>query len=191
MQFTHDTESALITMQDLANTLVRGDELLDGPADLERFLDTHEFSGRRDDTVREVAEVRGLRAELRALWHADGDDLVGAVNELLERTGATPRLVRHDGWDWHLHVTRPDAALVDRLGAEAAMTLLDLVRGDNLHRLRICAGDDCDAVLVDLSRNSSRRYCDTANCANRAHVAAHRARKRGARAERESAGSRA
>jgi predicted RNA-binding Zn ribbon-like protein len=33
-------------------------------------------------------------------------------------------------------------------------------------------------VLVDLSKNSSKRYCDTGNCGNRTNVAAYRARKR-------------
>ena len=41
---------------------------------------------------------------------------------------------------------------------------------------RICAAPDCQAVLVDLSKNRSRRYCDTGNCGNRQHVAAYRER---------------
>ena len=31
-------------------------------------------------------------------------------------------------------------------------------------------------VLVDLSKNRSRRFCDTGNCGNRQHVAAYRER---------------
>ena len=61
---------------------------------------------------------------------------------------------------------------------ESAMGLLDLIRTDDLGRLKTCAADDCDALLVDLSRNSSKRYCDTGNCGNRANVAAYRARRR-------------
>ena len=58
------------------------------------------------------------------------------------------------------------------------MAFLDLVRDDELGRLRICAAADCADVLVDLSKNSSKRYCDTGNCGNRTNVAAYRARKR-------------
>ena len=58
------------------------------------------------------------------------------------------------------------------------MGFLDLIREDQLDRLRTCAADDCDDVLVDLSKNRSKRYCDTGNCGNRANVAAYRARKR-------------
>jgi predicted RNA-binding Zn ribbon-like protein len=88
-----------------------------------------------------------------------------------------PRLTRHDGWDWHLHLTAPDAPLADRLGTEAAMGIADLIRTKDLERLKRCDAADCSAVLVDLSRNRSRRYCDVGNCGNRAHVAAYRARK--------------
>jgi predicted RNA-binding Zn ribbon-like protein len=59
------------------------------------------------------------------------------------------------------------------------MGLLDLVRSDELDRLRTCAAEDCDDVLVDLSKNRSRRFCD-GGCGNRANVAAYRARKAGA-----------
>jgi predicted RNA-binding Zn ribbon-like protein len=58
------------------------------------------------------------------------------------------------------------------------MAFLDLIRSDALGRLRICAAEDCDDVLIDLSKNSSKRYCTTGNCGNRTNVAAYRARKR-------------
>ena len=62
---------------------------------------------------------------------------------------------------------------------EAAMALVDVVRSDELDRLRVCDADDCSDVLVDLSKNRSRRYCD-AGCGNRVNVAAYRARRAGA-----------
>ena len=52
-----------------------------------------------------------------------------------------------------------------------------------LDRLRVCAADDCDDVLVDLSKNRSRRFCE-AGCGNRANVAAYRARQADAAAAR-------
>ncbi|CAN5234221.1 CGNR zinc finger domain-containing protein [soil metagenome] len=179
MYFAHDTEVALVLAVALINTASGRTDLLDSTAALTRFLDDHAFTGRRDGTVEELDEVRDLREELRGLWYAvDAGAVVAAVNALLSRAGASPRLLRHDGWDWHLHVTARQAPLIDRIGAEAAMALVDVIRGNDLHRLRSCAAQNCRAVLIDLSRNSSRRYCDTGNCANRTHVAAHRARRR-------------
>ena len=57
-----------------------------------------------------------------------------------------------------------------------AMALADLIRVGELRRLKACAAPDCEAVLVDLSRNRSRMFCDTGNCGNRQHVAAYRER---------------
>jgi predicted RNA-binding Zn ribbon-like protein len=39
----------------------------------------------------------------------------------------------------------------------------------------VCADDDCEGVVLDLSRNRSRRFCST-TCGNRNAVAAYRAR---------------
>jgi predicted RNA-binding Zn ribbon-like protein len=57
------------------------------------------------------------------------------------------------------------------------MALADVIRGHELDRLRSCAAEDCDGVVLDLSRNRSKRFCDMGNCANRTHVKAYRARK--------------
>ena len=58
------------------------------------------------------------------------------------------------------------------------MALVDVIRADELDRLRVCAADDCEDVVVDLSKNRSKRFCD-GGCGNRANVAAYRARKAG------------
>jgi predicted RNA-binding Zn ribbon-like protein len=177
LQFTHDTEVGLSAAAALVNTLLGGTELLSDLNDLDAFLDAQQVSGRREGTPAELDAVRALRPHLAGAWDAlDEADVVAIVNRLLAEAQALPRLTKHDGWDWHLHLTTPEAPLVDRLGTEAAMAIADLIRARDLDRLKRCAAEDCDAVLVDLSRNRSRRYCDTGNCANRAHVAAYRAR---------------
>ena len=98
------------------------------------------------------------------------------VNALLRESSALPQLVRHDGWSYHLHATPADAPLATRMAVEAAMAFVDVVRGGELGRLRICEASDCDDVVVDLSKNRSKRFCD-AGCGNRVAVNAYRARK--------------
>jgi predicted RNA-binding Zn ribbon-like protein len=178
MSFAHDTEVALTGAAALVNTDRAGEDRLTTAAELDAFLLRHPYTGGHDGTAAELQSVRRLRGSLRAVWHStDTADSVAIVNRLLRQADARPYLTRHDEWDWHLHVTQPSAPLADRIGAEVAMGLLDLIRMDDLARLRQCAADDCDAVLVDLSRNRSRRYCDTGNCGNRMNAAAYRARK--------------
>jgi predicted RNA-binding Zn ribbon-like protein len=129
-----------------------------------------------------LEDVRALRERLRELWTRDEDGVVALVNELLREANALPQLVKHDRWDWHMHATEPSAPLAHRLQVETAMAVVDVVRAKELERLHECAADDCTAVVVDLTRNRSKRYCDVGNCGNRMHVAAYRARLRGDKA---------
>lgn len=174
--FAPDTQIALRTVVNLINTAANGRESLATLADLDRFIEAERFSGSRTRTAAELASVQELRSRLAELWTADEDTAVETVNRLLREANALPQLLKHDGWDWHLHATTMEAPLADRMSTEAAMALVDVIRSKEMDRLLICAATDCDAVLLDLSRNRSKRYCDTGNCANRAHVAAYRAR---------------
>jgi predicted RNA-binding Zn ribbon-like protein len=179
MLFSHDTERSLVETAALVNTVGLDGDTLVTLADLDDFLAHYPYSGAIRRTQEELESVRTLRPRLRRFWTAASrDEAATLANEILAEADARPYLARHDGWDWHLHVTRPDAPLADRIAAEAAMAFLDLIRADALGRMRICAADDCEDVLVDLSKNSSKRYCDTGNCGNRTNVAAYRARKR-------------
>jgi predicted RNA-binding Zn ribbon-like protein len=179
MPFSHDTERALAETAALVNTVGLDGDTLVTLADFDDLLARYPYSGAIRRTPAELESVRALRPRLRKFWTvADRDEAAVLVNQILAEADARPYLARHDEWDWHLHVTRPDAPLADRIAAEAAMAFLDLVRADELGRLRICAAADCADVLVDLSKNSSKRYCDTGNCGNRTNVAAYRARKR-------------
>lgn len=176
MVFAPDTEVALRTVVHLVNSAANGSEGLGSAADLDNFLAAEGITGSRTRDNDELTSVRQLRQQLSALWTADEDAAVETVNRLLREARALPQLAKHDHWDWHLHATTREAPLVDRMSTEAAMALADVIRGKEMDRLRICEAEDCDAAVLDLSRNRSKRYCDTGNCANRAHVAAYRAR---------------
>lgn len=184
MLFAHDTERELGALVALVNSAghVSGEEGLPDVAALDAFCAAQRWSGRRDRDQAELAAVRALRPRLLSLWDlslaGDVEGVVALVNTLLLEARALPQLVRHDGWDWHLHATPSDAPLDQRMAVEAGMALVDVVRRDELGRLKRCAGDDCTDVFVDLSKNRSRRFCD-GSCGNRAAVAAYRARLRG------------
>jgi predicted RNA-binding Zn ribbon-like protein len=172
--FAHDTEVALAAATALVNTEAEGG--LDDLPGLDAFVAEWGWTGSRHRTRAELDAVRALRPRLRRIWHADEDTAVEIVNALLREAGALPQLVKHDGWDFHLHATPPQAPLADRMAVEAAMAFMDVIRMGELGRLRSCAADDCDDVLVDLSKNRSRRFCDY-GCGNRMAVAAYRARR--------------
>lgn len=139
------------------------------------FVDEWGYTGFHAHTVDELEEVRALRPGFLAAWSMSRDELVDFVNTVLRENEALPQLVRHGEWDYHLHATPAQAPLASRMAVDAVMAFVDVIRADELERLKLCAGD-CGGVLVDLSKNRSRRYCDR-GCGNLANVAAYRARK--------------
>jgi predicted RNA-binding Zn ribbon-like protein len=177
--FAYDTQSNLVMAVALVNTGLRrdGSDALATVDDLNRFCREHGLAGRHDGDAAELAQVHQVRERLTELWSVDRDRAADLVNAMLAESAAIPRLVRHDGWDWHLHATALTAPLPVRVIVESAMAVVDVIRSDEWARMARCAAEECDAVLIDLSRNRSRRFCDVNSCANRAHVAAYRARR--------------
>jgi predicted RNA-binding Zn ribbon-like protein len=172
--FTHDTELSLANAAALVNTGRGGEELADEAA-LDGFVATWQWTGERTHDRPELDAVLKLRSRLGLLWTMTREEAAELINALLRETSALPQLVKHDHWDYHLHATPPDAPLADRMAVEIALAFTDVIRADQLGRLRPCAAVDCDGVLIDLSKNQSRRFCGT-SCANRTHVAAYRER---------------
>jgi predicted RNA-binding Zn ribbon-like protein len=146
MVFAYDSEMSLQSATELVNTASTPDTLTD-VADLDDFLRRYQYTGRHERTRAELESVRDLRQRLRT-----------------------------DDFGWHLHAVDYDDPLAERIKIETAMAMIDVIRADETSRLGVCADDGCDGVVLDLSRNRSRRYCSTA-CGNRNAVAAYRARK--------------
>lgn len=158
---------------------VGGDQIGD-MAGLDSYLDAHGWTGRRDHDAAELKAVHRLRERIGQIWLLADDEerMVEQVNALLADTQASPWLTRHPEMsEWHLHLASVDDPLWQRMGAELAMALADVIRGGELRRLKMCAAPDCTAALFDISRNRSKIFCDTGNCGNRQHVAAYRERR--------------
>ncbi len=176
MLFANDTEASLRAAVALVNSAVEPDTLTE-ISQLDAFYDEHEFTGRHDSDAAELAALRALRPVLRELLTAERDTAAELVNTLLADARALPQLRRHDGLDWHIHAVPNEAPLERRVAVEAAMAMIDVIRADELSRLAVCADQRCEGLVLDLSRNRSRRFCST-TCANRNAVAAYRARGR-------------
>jgi predicted RNA-binding Zn ribbon-like protein len=181
MGIDHDSVFALEDLVWLVNSddPSTGEEHLATPQALADWVRARRVSGSRAGTTAELRAMHRLRAQLRAVFDlaAEGDEagVVDALNTMIADNGATPRLVRHDHLPLHLHFTPNDAPLDQRLGAEMAVAVAVVVRDLGYQRLRLCAAPGCGRALVDLTKNQSRRYCDT-QCGNRVHAAAYRNR---------------
>ncbi|WP_062989816.1 CGNR zinc finger domain-containing protein [Nocardia anaemiae] len=176
MVFAHDTEAALVAAVELVNSAEEPDTLTE-IAQLDAFFVKHVYTGAHSGDAAELAAVRALRTPLRRMLTSDRDTTVRLINETLAKHRALPQLVRHGEVDYHIHAVPAQAPLPVRIAVETAMAMIDLVRSDELSRLSLCADESCEGLVLDLSRNRSRRYCSTA-CGNRNAVAAYRARKK-------------
>ena len=146
------------------------------PEALDLFLTEHNYSYAPAATRQLVHEIAVLREPLHALFTSTKEGAVAIVNGWLAEAEAVPRLVRHDQLDWHIHAERPGASLAQQVLVETAMGMIDVIRADEMGRLSLCEDGACEGIVLDLSKNRSRRYCSTA-CGNRAAVAAYRARR--------------
>ena len=179
MHFAPDTEDTLLFTVALANTHAgasrSGVDEIATIAELTALLEAHSYSGHFDRDEAELATVVDTRALLRRLWSLPRDEAVAEVNRMLRDAGALPFLVRHEPFDWHLHATEPDAPLAERIRVEVSLAIVDVIRSGETGRLRVCAAPDCSGLLLDLSRNGSKRFCSV-RCGNRMNQLAFRER---------------
>jgi predicted RNA-binding Zn ribbon-like protein len=132
-------------------------------------------SSRRDV----LDEVKRLREAVAAVLSAqvDGEQTPAEAVELIRR--------RYEDALTQA-VVQPRLPLRYEIEVEStdeAPTLLALAAGrlcsrNDLQRLQRCAALDCGWYFLDTSRNRSRRWCDPADCGNRARVRAFAARQR-------------
>ncbi|MFI6003041.1 CGNR zinc finger domain-containing protein [Streptomyces sp. NPDC051366] len=152
-------------------------------AELAALLARH---GEHPGDLTEEALTEAGAAELRAaarrmgavLAETDEGRTAEALNALFAQYGTRPRLTRHDGHPWHLHVDRGErAGWGEWFLASGALALSQLLTGYGRIAWGACAAEGCGRFFLGAGPGSARRYCSTA-CATRARVAAHRRRKR-------------
>lgn len=153
-------------------------EVLHEPADLAAWADRSRLTPTPvlEVSPAEVVEARRLRdalfrvviAHTRGEPHPPGD--VGVVNEAAARPALAPAIAPTGEREW--------AGTCDgtRLLATVARDAVELLTGPSAHRIRTCAGENCELVYVDTSRPGRRRWCSMEHCGNLHKVRALRSR---------------
>lgn len=182
MLFGNDVRAAFGVVTDLMNTSslrsANGD-LLEDPSTIDEIARANALSYTPDHTRAEDVEVRMLRSRLEEfLRNPTLQSRLTLINSLLVTAGSTPQLASHPGDELpHFHYTMEDASFASKLTALAAIGLARLMTTQGEDRFRICDGEGCDKVFIDVSKNASRRFCDSQTCGNRLHAARYRARR--------------
>jgi predicted RNA-binding Zn ribbon-like protein len=115
-----------------------------------------------DSIARGRAPARGDLDRLNAAWRA------------AQRHAGVALTARGFAVRWD------DAPSLDQITRAICMSAVDLLTSDRARRIRACAGDKCDWLFVDDSRNHLRRWCSMDECGNRAKMKRRQLRKRGA-----------
>lgn len=148
-------------------------ELLATPADLDRWLLSSGLaSGRPRSTTEDVELARGLREAIYAIASGTGTradrDRLNAVAAL---PAARPRLSPSG----KLQRQGEARELLATIAREAVELLGTAAR----ERIRVCEGEGCSILFLDLSRSGGRRWCSMSGCGNRAKAREFRKRGRG------------
>jgi predicted RNA-binding Zn ribbon-like protein len=68
-------------------------------------------------------------------------------------------------WEWN-----GDEDDLDRVLWPVVHSTIELLRSDLLSRIRECEGPGCGWIILDQTKNRSRRWCEMKTCGNRAKV---------------------
>jgi predicted RNA-binding Zn ribbon-like protein len=88
--------------------------------------------------------------------------LNAALREALARLQVRPAA---DGFEW-AWVTDEDS--LDRMLWPVARSAANLLASEDFGRVKKCAGETCDWLFLDTSKNRSRRWCMMGVCGSRA-----------------------
>jgi predicted RNA-binding Zn ribbon-like protein len=143
---------------------------------LEAWANRHGSEAARlfDETIAARETIYGLFSAAAAGRDVAARD-VEALNRLLAAAPArTAVAVDEGGALWRLPPAAPTAA---SLLAPVLWSAGDLLVGQRLARVRLCANDKCGWLFVDDSKSGTRRWCAMRACGNRAKAHRHYMRK--------------
>ena len=120
------------------------------------------------ETIFRIFSARALNRSPKAA------DIVALDEARLEALNHSTIIRRDGGYvvDWI------DQSALDRMLWPIALSAAELLTSPHLTGVRECAGDHCDWLFVDTSRNHLRRWCSMAECGNRSKSRRFLARKR-------------
>jgi predicted RNA-binding Zn ribbon-like protein len=160
----------------------RSEDRLGNERWLTGFLRQTGWQASRLPSAAERRRFRELRVLLRRMvdtllaGEPIAQDDVRALNAILANAPVLRRL-EPDGGGWRVELTTPGGDMDGVLG-EIAASFAAMLGAGNADRIKICENPDCRWVMLDESRNRSRRWCDSSECGNVMKVRRYRARHR-------------
>ena len=134
-----------------------------------------------DAAAKQLARIRELRRAVHVVMQSVAqrteppEAALATLNAFLAESQGHGQIERHNG-DYEVRFRPEDdmAMPIWRLTDFAARLLLSPDR----EYVRECPGHECGWLFLDTTKNHSRRWCDSADCGNKARVRAYSNRKR-------------
>jgi predicted RNA-binding Zn ribbon-like protein len=146
----------------------RAHDWLVPPGNLQRWTRAAGLDASVPERVEPLVDLREALASV-FLALADGRDPRGPAFDVVAAAARRAREQEHLAWDAGVAAwTLPRPTLPDVLARDAARVLTDAPACS-----RIGACTECRWVYLDTTRNRSRRWCDPADCGNRARQRRH------------------
>ncbi len=122
-----------------------------------------------------------LRETLFRFFDAVAHGAVPSTNDLSTINSARIEALAHSQiikTETGFAMTWKEPLALERMVWHIVLSTAELMTSDKLHLVRGCAGDTCDWLFIDTSRNHLRRWCSMRECGNRAKVRRFLTRKR-------------
>lgn len=136
------------------------------------------------DAARVLAKAVAIRERLYRIFSSVIDESPTPPEDLASLNAALSPVLdrlrigaRRGGFRW---AWEPAGDALDRMLWPVLRSAADLLVSGELRGVRRCAGETCNWLFLDTSRNHSRRWCDMRSCGNRAKARRYHARKKAA-----------
>jgi predicted RNA-binding Zn ribbon-like protein len=147
---------------------------------LERL--TREAAARPSEAAAALGRLKEIRELLYRVLAAAGRGEQSSAAEIEQLNLALGAALAHarlvpsgPGFAWGWEVSEADFEAPIR---PVLHDLAELLTGEDLSLLRVCAWDPCAWLFVDTTRNRSRQWCDMKTCGNRAKARRHYERRK-------------
>lgn len=112
--------------------------------------------------ARELRESIHAAATAVARQEALPSSAVQVINDCSTHGQASPILTPEGNWEWRLG----SGSVEDALSVIAA-DAISVISGERPGKIALCASPTCRAAFFDVSRGSTRRWCEMNTCGNR------------------------
>lgn len=163
---------------DLVNTVVtlngKETDLLIGPSQVQAWLDLQGLSLTERISEPDLEQLKELRALIRQWVTLKPQSVTRDLNRLntyLEAGQFTKKLIVEEGgvfsFETSDHSLSPKSLLT-----KVANDFANLLVTDKLSQIKLCSGEACVLVFLDVSKSKRRRWCSMKACGNRAKASA-------------------